>query len=206
MKWLLFRIICFCAAFFHHAIAQDMENTSVKRTTFLEKLIPEYSKIQYAGSMGMFSVGPGWVYGRKHWETDLLTGFIPTDARRPTLFTLTLKQNYIPWWIHMSKVVSIEPLATGVYLNAILNDKNLWTSNPDRYPDKYYWHSNRFKFNLFLGQRLKFNMKANDSFVRSISTFYEVSTCDLYMVKIFTDNYLKPKDYLTLSLGVRFEF
>lgn len=31
-----------------------------------EKLIPHYSKIQYAGSMGLISLGTGWNYYRNH--------------------------------------------------------------------------------------------------------------------------------------------
>ena len=30
------------------------------------KLIPRYSKLQYAGSMGMLSLGTGWNYYRNH--------------------------------------------------------------------------------------------------------------------------------------------
>ena len=37
------------------------------------KLIPNQATVQYAGSIGMFSAGAGWRYGRNHhWETDLL--------------------------------------------------------------------------------------------------------------------------------------
>ena len=40
-----------------------------------ESLIPRYEKIQYAGSMGLISLGVGWDYGRKkQWETDLFLG------------------------------------------------------------------------------------------------------------------------------------
>ena len=63
--------------------AQDSIPTStlyerhVERYTSLwENLIPRYSKIQFAGSIGMFSFGLGWDYYRHHWETDLLFGFV----------------------------------------------------------------------------------------------------------------------------------
>lgn len=39
-----------------------------------EKLIPRYTKLQFAGSMGMLSLGTGWNYYRNHWETDLYLG------------------------------------------------------------------------------------------------------------------------------------
>ena len=41
--------------------------------------------------------------------------------------------------------------------------------------------------------------------VYRILTFYEISTCDLYIVSAFTNKYLKPKDYLSLSFGVKLQ-
>ena len=42
-----------------------------------EKLIPHYTKLQFAGSMGMLSLGTGWNYYRNHWETDVYLGIVP---------------------------------------------------------------------------------------------------------------------------------
>ena len=38
------------------------------------RLIPKYQNVQYAGSMGMLSLGTGWNYYRNHWETDVRLG------------------------------------------------------------------------------------------------------------------------------------
>ena len=53
------------------------------------KLTPRYSKLQFAGSMGMLSVGTGWDYYHGHWETDLLLGFIPKQGLRHAHATFT---------------------------------------------------------------------------------------------------------------------
>jgi hypothetical protein len=186
--------------------AQCRENTTSKGS-FWDHLIPKCSKLQYAGSMGMFSVGASWAYGKKRWETDILTGFAPTKSDRQNLFTMTLKQNYTPWRIKTSKVFSLEPLTTGFYINTILNDKNLWGISPDKYSSKYYLHSNRFKFHIFIGQGLTYNTKKKNLLIKSISPFYEVSSFDLYMRYLFMGNrYLKFEDYISLSLGLRFGF
>ena len=62
-----------------------------------EKLIPRYTKLQFAGSMGMLSLGTGWNYYRNHWETDVYLGIVPRNSDRHAMATLTLKQNYYPW-------------------------------------------------------------------------------------------------------------
>lgn len=40
---------------------------------------------------------------------------------------------------------------------------------------------------------------------KQISLFYEISTCDLYVISAFTNKYLKPKDYLSLSFGIKMQ-
>lgn len=68
------------------------------------RLIPQYEKLQYAGSMGLISVGFGWDYGRKEqWETDVFLGYLPRFSGNKGHVTLTLKENYIPWKLDIKK-------------------------------------------------------------------------------------------------------
>lgn len=53
-----------------------------------EKLIPHYTKLQFAGSMGMLSLGTGWNYYRNHWETDVYLGIVPRNSDRHAMATL----------------------------------------------------------------------------------------------------------------------
>ena len=56
-----------------------------------EALIPVYSKIQFAGNIGLISVGPGWDYGRHNqWETDMLFGILPKYQSKKAKLTFTL--------------------------------------------------------------------------------------------------------------------
>lgn len=126
MKWLNFKLACLILLTCRHSVsAGDNDTAKMKEITFWEKLAPEYIKIQYAGSMGMFSIGGGWLYGKNHWETDIFAGYVPVELRRSSLFILTFKQNYIPWSINVSKRVSVEPLEAGFYISAVLNDRSL---------------------------------------------------------------------------------
>lgn len=168
------------------------------------KIIPRYSKIQFAGSMGLLSIGTGWNYYRDHWETDLLFGIIPRNVDNNAKITLTLKQNYYPWDIHLSDKLSFAPLTCGVYIN-ILFDREFWRSQPNKYPEKYYWFSTRFRFHIFLGERFTLDLNKEKSYHKSISFFYELSTCDLYLINKFGNKVLKPKDFLSLSFGIKLQ-
>ena len=171
------------------------------------RIIPSYAKLQYAGNMGLLSFGTGWDYGKHNqWETDLFLGFLPKYSSKKAKITMTLKQNYIPWNIPLKKGFSVDPLACGLYLNTVFGDQ-FWVHEPDRYPKGYYGFSSKIRIHIYLGQRLTYNIPAHYRFfARGITFFYELSTCDLYLISAATNRYLKPKDYLSLSFGLKFQW
>ena len=172
---------------------------------FWESLIPTYSKIQYAGGMGLINLGVGWSYGKNlQWETDAFLGFLPRYSSNKSKITMTLKQNFIPWRKELNQRLTFEPLTCGLYFNTVFSNE-FWTKEPDRYPKGYYGFSTRVRTHIFVGQRLRFNIPDKKRFFsRSITAFYEISTCDLYVASAFT-NHLNPDDYLRLSFGLKFD-
>lgn len=172
-----------------------------------ERLIPTYSKIQYAGNMGLLSFGTGWDYGKRNeWETDFLVGFVPKYSSKKTKITMTLKQNFIPWDITLGKGFILEPLTCGMYVNTVFGSQ-FWVSEPDRYPKGYYGFSSKVRFHVFAGQRLEYDIPSHRRlFARSVTVFYEISTCDLYLISAVQNSYLRPRDYLSLSFGLKFQW
>lgn len=171
-----------------------------------DKLIPTHQKIQYAGGMGLLSVGIGWDYGKNNqWETDVFLGYLPKYTTKRSKITFTLKQNFIPWKKMLSSKFSIDPLACGLYVNTIF-DGDFWVHEPDKYPNGYYSFSTKMRFNIYLGQRVTFHIPPQKRFfTKNVTAFYEISTNDLYMVSAFTNSSLKPTDYLRLSFGLKFQ-
>lgn len=174
-----------------------------KYTNAWMKLVPRYGKVQFAGSMGTLSFGGGWNYGKNHWETDFLLGFVSSKDHEPKA-TFTLKQNYIPWNIPLNDHITFEPLTCGVYLNTLLNG-DFWKKQPAKYPDGYYFFSTKIRYLAFIGERVTF--KVNNKFMNNkyITLFYEVSTCDLYFLCAIQNKVIKPKDYLSLSFGIKLQ-
>lgn len=192
-----------------HAESIEETNRYKKRVegyrNLWESLMPTYTKLQYAGGMGLMNFGFGWSYGKNHqWETDVFLGFIPRYSSDNAKMTFTLKQNYIPWKIELNETFTFEPLECGLYFNTVFSDE-FWTKEPDRYPKGYYNFSTRVRTHAFVGQRLRFNIPDKKRlFARSITAFYEISSCDLYIISAFT-NHLNPDDYLRLSFGLKFD-
>lgn len=169
-------------------------------------LIPRYEKIQYAGSMGLLSIGMGWDYGRKkQWESDLFLGYLPRFDGEHGHMTITLKENYIPWKLNLGKSRWMaEPFTVSLYMNKIFGDE-FWTREPDKYPDGYYGLATNLRFNLAFGQRINFNIKPI-SLSSRMTLYYELGTNDLYIISYVCNRYLKFSDIFNLSLGVKFQF
>ena len=182
MKWSIFKLLLLTCVFPLTLHAQEDKYTKrVQRyENAWQRVIPRYTKVQFAGSMAMLSVGTGWNYYRNHWETDMLLGIVPRNANDHANVTFTLKQNYFPWNIDLAK-------------------------QPNKYPPGYYWFSTRIRNHIFIGERITLKLNPNSSWHKSISFFYELSTCDLYIINAIGNSYLKPKDYLSLSFGVKLQ-
>ena len=172
-----------------------------------EALIPTQSVVQFAGNMGFLSFGVGWSYGKRNqWETNQLIGFIPKFKSSRAKVTMTIKENYIPWSIYVGKGVQIEPLRTGLYLNAVFGSE-FWNEQPSRYPNDYYeFLSTKFRLNIFAGQGVTKIVPMNHlRFVKSVTAFYELGTCDLYIRAKYQDHSVKFWDLMGLSLGLKFQ-
>jgi len=180
----------------------------VRYYNFWSKLVPRYTKLQLAGSVGVVSVGTGWDYGKnKQWETDFILGILPKYSGKNTQVAITLKQNYIPWKVKLGKSdFSFHPLSTGLYITTIAGH-NYWSKNPDRHSDGYYTLATKIRFNIYVGQRFTYNIKESKrKMIKSISFFYDIHTHDMYIIQAVENSYLKPKDYLHLAFGLKFQF
>ena len=172
------------------------------------KLIPRYTKIQYAGSMGLVSVGVGWVHGKKeHWETDFIVGYIPKYTTNRAKVCITIKENYIPWKLQTkNQNLYIDPFTCGLYINTILGN-DFWVKESGKYPSSYYNFSTKVRLNIYIGQRITYEINPNKrKHSKSVSAFYEISSNDLYIVSAFGNKYLRPTDYLHLSFGFKMQW
>jgi len=99
----------------------------------------------------------------------------------------------------------MEPLTCGLYVNTVLSG-DFWVREPDRYPHGYYNFSTKIRSNIFAGQRFTYNFDMDKVHIaKAVTFFYEIGTSDLYIVSAFGNSYLKPKDYLHLSLGLKLQ-
>ncbi len=148
MKWCIFELCCMCRFLLLVVLTGSISTESYagnnKKRYWEEKherkiqhyqqgwsrLIPQYEKIHYAGSMGLISLGIGWDYGKKsQWETDFFLGYLPRFEGQKGHVTVTLKENYIPWSIGIKEERwKFDPFTVSLYMNKIFGDE-FWTRN-----------------------------------------------------------------------------
>lgn len=167
------------------------------------RLMPKQVKLQFAGSMGMFSLGTGWNYGRNsQWETDLFIGFIPRIDDIKGHITMTLKQTYSPFHFKLNNAISYEPLTGGAYINKIFGPY-FWNRLPEKYPQNYYFWATNTRFNVFVGQAFTFKL-GGSSTQGNWSFYYEANTNDLYVISAIGNKVIHLSDIVNLSLGLRY--
>lgn len=171
-------------------------------------LIPNQTSFQVAGGIGAFSIGIGWYYGRREqWETDVLWGFVPKANGDDMHQTLTVKQRFVPWHLPLfkSRRWTAEPLTAGAFINCIFGE-GFWEKAPSKYTKGYYGFNTKVRYNLFVGQRLRYNIpRRHRRFNRSVSFYYELSMSDLYLVSSIPNKQISFFETLTLALGLRFQ-
>lgn len=166
-------------------------------------IIPTHVKAQYAGGMGVASVGAGWDYGRKcQWETDLMFGMLPKAYADVTHMTFTLRQSYIPWSVRLSPHYDLEPLTVGAYINLISGER-FWVKEPGKYPgDHYYRFTSRMRLHLAVGQRIRFRLPTEDV-LRDITLYYELSANDLNIISRVGNRDMSFADIIKFSCGIK---
>lgn len=189
------------------SVSNDSYRMKVEKyQRFWNSLIPSQLVVQNAGNMGVLSAGIGWNYGKHdQWETHFLVGFVPKYHSKSVKATLTLKENFIPWRKAIRPRFTFEPLSCSFYVNTIFGDE-FWSHQPSRYPNNYYWFSTRLRLNVSLGERFTVYIPENKKkWVKSLTLFYEIGSCDLYLIDFVSNKEVAPKEILGLSLGLKIQ-
>ena len=75
-----------------------------------------------------------------------------------------------------------------------------------RYPNNYYPFSTKIRMNLSVGERITYQWPGEKKrWVRSLTAFYEIGSCDLYLIDYIPNRQVGLKDVLGLSLGIKLQ-
>lgn len=171
------------------------------------RLIPNQTVMQFAGSIGAYSLGVGWHGHEDHWETEALFGYVPQANGSEHHYTITLKERYIPWHIGLSRSRrwEFDPLTAGLFANFIFGE-GYWSHEPSKYTKGYYGFNTKLRWHIYVGQRWRYNIPSRHRKLnKSVTFYYEFSACDLHIVSSVPNSRVTLWDILSLALGLRFE-
>jgi len=171
------------------------EKTSPKKSL---PLMPDYLKLQYAGNIGLGSVGIGYFWWKDKMQTEIFYGKVPSWAGGNTIRTVALKNMANIYDFHPAPNIVIKE-QIGFSVNLAFTKKT-YMDLPDYYPTNYY-SPNAIHLMPFISQECIMYFKKN-CFVKKAGIYTECNTLDNYLYQT-----LKSKDisfWNAFSWGIGF--
>ena len=166
-------------------------------------LLPDHLKVQFAGGIGMVSIGAGY-NNKKQWlEGDIYYGYVPQSIGGLTIHSITGKMTISPVKIE-SKNFQTKPFSIGVLVNYTFG-KQYFGFTPANYPFEYYGFPTSLHAGAFIGGQVSKKLRKKN--LKQIGLYYEVISFDSELVSyIGNKNSLKISDIITIGTGVKLEF
>lgn len=157
--------------------------------------IPVYSKMQYAGNIGLGSIGIGTYMFHNKLSVDMSYGYLPASKPSNRVSTLALKPAY-----HFVSVKS-RAFQWGLYSGICVTyslTKNTYINYPDHFPKGYY-QSNAFHFNPFFGLKI---MPRQSSRPNACSIYSEIGTVDYKIWYALSNKKISVLDIWNVCFGI----
>jgi hypothetical protein len=170
-----------------------------------DPLTPDFAVVQYAGSIGMMSVGTGYDIFRERSRFSIHYGSVP-ESRGGLLHIVTGKLLFIPWHVPVSNRLSLNPLDAGLMITYHFGDtfKAHWPGSLE--PKGYYWWPAAWRAHLAFETSATYHYPEKNR-LQSLTPYLEFNTNDLYLVSFIQNTQsLRISDIFKLGAGVRLRF
>ena len=166
--------------------------------------VPDFGVIQYAGSIGVVSIGAGYDVFKSRARFSTHFGAIPKPMGGP-LNVLALKFLYEPVTLTVDKKTLIRPVDFG-----IMGSYHYGHEFEERWPEEhdkgYYWWNPALRVHLVVESSVTHEFP-EDHRLKAATFYYEVNTNDLYLVSyVLNVRSIRLFDILKVGAGVRFNF
>jgi hypothetical protein len=165
--------------------------------------VPDYVKVQFAGNIGLVSVGAGYQLFNKVLYTELLYGFVSESvSKSDEIHLITIKNTFPIFRKELGKNFTISPIAGFATTYEI--GANSFTTLPSIYPEGYYV-PNAFHFTLFGGAMVHKDFK-DSKMIKGADFYFEVGTVETYLWYVITSKEVSTSDVFSTSIGINFYF
>lgn len=176
------------------------EAISVKEKSWY---VPDYVKTQFAGNIGLVSVGAGYQLFNKKLYSELLYGFVPEFASRAdNIHLITIKNTFPIFRKEIGKNLTIAPIAG--FTTTLDIGTNSFTTLPSKYPEGYYVPT-AVHFTFFAGALVHKDFKEPKIF-KGVDFYLEFGTVETYLWYAITSKEVSVFDVFSADVGVNFYF
>jgi hypothetical protein len=166
-------------------------------------MVPDYIRTQYAGNIGLISVGVGFNVFDDNLQVDLLYGYVPTSVANLDVHNITVKTNTVLYNARISSDCTISPLLIGFSLSLALGD-SYFVSVPGRYPANYYWPT-ALRLGLYIGSKIHRTLD-NTFGLSGIDFYFEAGTVDIYLRNYLQSDHIDLWDIVSFGAGTSIHF
>ena len=165
--------------------------------------IPDYVKMQFAGNIGVVSVGAGYQLFDKVLYSELLYGYVPESvSKADKIHLITIKNTFPVFRKEIAKNLTITPIAG--FTTTIDIGTTTFTTLPSKYPDDYYVPT-AFHFTLFGGVMIHKDF-INSKMTNGVDFYVEMGTVETYLWYGITSKEVGLSDIFSTSIGINFYF
>ena len=163
---------------------------------------PDFFKLQFAGNIGLASIGLGYEWWNEKAQSVLLYGFVPDHKGEAEIHTFTIKNTFRLYKFNLYDKFNLCP--TAGFSVSFEPGENSYMRVPDKYPDGYY-SPNSFYACLNLGVKSKVDFKEERKF-SGLGVFFEVNTLADYVYYNIKAQEDWDDDILSFALGMNVFF
>lgn len=197
--------ILFVALFILHSLNGYSDGDENKRKSFKRSavsLIPDFLKLQYAGNIGLGSIGIGHYWWKEHMQTEIFYGYVPSRVGGNTIRTVAVKNTVNLFSYHLGDKIFIKQ-QVGFSTNLAFT-KRTYFKLPDYYPNNYY-SPNAIHALPFLSQECILPLKSY-CVVKKIGFYTELSAVDTYLYQSSKSKQVRFIDAWSLAIGIAISF
>jgi hypothetical protein len=165
--------------------------------------VPDYLKTQFAGNIGVISVGAGYQLFNKVLYSELLYGYVPESvSKADKIHLITIKNTFPIFRKKIGKNIIITP--TAGFSSTIDIGTTTFTTLPSKYPEGYYVPT-AFHFTLFGGAMLHKDFTKSKT-IKGLDFYVELGTVESYLWYAITSKEVSVSDIFSTAIGINFYF
>ncbi|MBL4754200.1 MAG: hypothetical protein JKY52_11495 [Flavobacteriales bacterium] len=181
----------------------DSDSAAVKSHHWI---VPDYGKLQFAGNIGVGSIGVGYQYAPK-LTLEIFAGYLPKIYSKQPMYIFTVKNSYFPMQKELKGDYLLRPLGVGFFVSYSTSDNLFTTTRSLPYDFSYYGFATSIRTALtFESSITKQIRKDYPGYIKSIGFYDEISIVDIDLVNFVQNHKIGFHSILSIALGVRLSF